>query len=375
MSFIASPSSMHFEDALPLQGGASIHHYDLAYETYGELNAERSNAVLVCHALNASHHVAGVYADQPKSEGWWDNMIGPGKPVDTNRFFVIGVNNLGSCFGSTGPMHENPDTGRVYGADFPVVTVEDWVDAQARLLDRLGIQRLAAVLGGSLGGMQALCWSLRYPERLAHAVVVASAPNLNAENIAFNEVARRAIVTDPDFHGGNFYDHGVVPRRGLRIARMIGHITYLSDDVMNQKFGRQLRDGLELKYSTQDIEFEIESYLRYQGDKFSDYFDANTYLLITRALDYFDPARAHAGNLTRALAASQAKYLLVSFSTDWRFAPARSREIVKSLLENQRRVSYAEIDAPHGHDAFLLDDPRYLGVMRSYFESIAKEIA
>ena len=375
MSFIATPFTMHFEEALPLQGGASIHHYDLAYETYGELNADRSNAVLVCHALNASHHVAGVYADQPKSEGWWDNMIGPGKAVDTNRFFVIGINNLGSCFGSTGPMHQNPDTGRIYGADFPVVTVEDWVDAQARLLDRLGISRLAAVLGGSLGGMQALCWSLRYPQRLAHAVVVASAPNLNAENIAFNEVARRAIVTDPDFHGGNFYDHGVVPRRGLRIARMIGHITYLSDDVMNQKFGRQLRDGLDLKYSTQDIEFEIESYLRYQGDKFSDYFDANTYLLITRALDYFDPARAHAGNLTQALAASQAKYLLVSFSTDWRFAPARSREIVKSLLENQRRVSYAEIDAPHGHDAFLLDDPRYLGVMRSYFESIAKEIA
>jgi len=375
MSFIAIPSTMHFEEALTLQGGASIHHYDLAYETYGELNAEGSNAVLVCHALNASHHVAGVYADQPRSEGWWDNMIGPGKPVDTNRFFVIGVNNLGSCFGSTGPMHTNPDTGKVYGADFPVVTVEDWVDAQARLLDRLGISRLAAVLGGSLGGMQALCWSLRHPERLAHAVVVASAPNLNAENIAFNEVARRAIVTDPDFHGGNFYDHGVVPRRGLRIARMIGHITYLSDDVMNQKFGRQLRDGLELKYSTQDIEFEIESYLRYQGDKFSDYFDANTYLLITRALDYFDPARAHAGNLTRALAASRAKYLLVSFTTDWRFAPARSREIVKSLLENQRRVSYAEIDAPHGHDAFLLDDPRYLGVMRSYFESIAKEVA
>ncbi|MCT9811522.1 homoserine O-acetyltransferase [Acidovorax sp. Be4] len=375
MSFIATPLFMHFEDVLPLQGGASIHHYDLAYETYGQLNADRSNAVLVCHALNASHHVAGVYADQPKSEGWWDNMIGPGKPVDTNRFFVIGVNNLGSCFGSTGPMHSNPDTGEIYGSDFPVITVEDWVDAQARLLDQLGISRLAAVLGGSLGGMQALCWSLRYPERVAHAVVVASAPNLNAENIAFNEVARRAIVTDPDFHGGNFYAHGAVPRRGLRIARMIGHITYLSDDVMNQKFGRQLRDGLDLKYSTQDIEFEIESYLRYQGDKFSDYFDANTYLLITRALDYFDPARAHAGNLTQALAASQAQYLLVSFTTDWRFAPARSREIVKSLLENQRRVSYAEIDAPHGHDAFLLDDPRYMGVMRSYFESIAKEIA
>lgn len=375
MSFVATPLSMHFEEVLPLAGGASIHHYDLAYETYGQLNADRSNAVLVCHALNASHHVAGVYAGQPKSEGWWDNMIGPGKPVDTNRFFVIGVNNLGSCFGSTGPMHQNPDTGAVYGSDFPVVTVEDWVDAQARLLDRLGITRLAAVLGGSLGGMQALCWSIRYPERLAHAVVVASAPNLNAENIAFNEVARRAIVTDPDFHGGNFYAHGVVPQRGLRIARMIGHITYLSDDVMNQKFGRQLRDGLDLKYSTQDIEFEIESYLRYQGDKFSQYFDANTYLLITRALDYFDPARAHAGSLTQALAASRAKYLLVSFTTDWRFAPARSREMVKALLENQRHVSYAEIDAPHGHDAFLLDDPRYLSVMRSYFEGIAKEIA
>ena len=375
MSFVATPLSMHFEEVLPLAGGASIHHYDLAYETYGQLNADRSNAVLVCHALNASHHVAGVYAGQPKSEGWWDNMIGPGKPVDTNRFFVIGVNNLGSCFGSTGPMHQNPDTGAVYGSDFPVVTVEDWVDAQARLLDRLGITRLAAVLGGSLGGMQALCWSIRYPERLAHAVVVASAPNLNAENIAFNEVARRAIVTDPEFHGGNFYAHGVVPQRGLRIARMIGHITYLSDDVMNQKFGRQLRDGLDLKYSTQDIEFEIESYLRYQGDKFSQYFDANTYLLITRALDYFDPARAHAGSLTQALAASRAKYLLVSFTTDWRFAPARSREMVKALLENQRHVSYAEIDAPHGHDAFLLDDPRYLSVMRSYFEGIAKEIA
>lgn len=375
MSFIATPQSMHFAEPLPLQGGASIRDYTLAYETYGTLNAERSNAVLVCHALNASHHVAGVYEGQPKSEGWWDNMIGPGKPVDTNRFFVIGVNNLGSCFGSTGPMHVHPDTGTVYGADFPVVTVEDWVNAQARLLDRLGIEQLAAVLGGSLGGMQALSWTLQYPARMRHAVVVASAPNLNAENIAFNEVARRAIVTDPDFHGGHFYAHGVVPKRGLRIARMIGHITYLSDDVMNQKFGRQLREGLDLKYSTQDIEFQIESYLRYQGDKFSDYFDANTYLLITRALDYFDPARRHGGLLTPALAAAQAKFLLVSFTTDWRFAPARSREIVKSLLENRREVSYAEIDAPHGHDAFLLDDPRYMNVMRSYFESIAQEAA
>ena len=375
MSFIATPQFLHFPDPLPLQSGASIRDYTLAFETYGTLNAERSNAVLVCHALNASHHVAGLYEGQPRSEGWWDNMIGPGKALDTQRFFVIGVNNLGSCFGSTGPMHLNPDTGEIYGADFPVVTVEDWVDAQARLLDQLGIQQLAAVLGGSLGGMQALGWTLQYPERVRHAVVVASAPNLTAENIAFNEVARRAIVTDPDFHGGHFFRHGVVPKRGLRIARMIGHITYLSDDVMNEKFGRQLREGLELKYSTQDVEFQIESYLRYQGDKFSEYFDANTYLLITRALDYFDPARAHCGDLARALACATAKFLLVSFSTDWRFAPRRSREIVKALLDNKRCVSYAEIDAPHGHDAFLLDDARYMGVMSSYFDSIAKELA
>ncbi len=373
MSFIATPQSMHFAEALALQSGASIRDYTLAYETYGTLNADKSNAVLVCHALNASHHVAGVYEGQPKSEGWWDNMIGPGKPVDTNRFFVIGVNNLGSCFGSTGPMHTHPDTGEVYGADFPVVTVEDWVNAQARLLDCLGIEQLAAVMGGSLGGMQALSWTLQYPGRMRHAVVVASAPNLTAENIAFNEVARRAIVTDPDFHGGHFYRHGVIPKRGLRIARMIGHITYLSDDVMNEKFGRQLREGMQLKYSTQDIEFQIESYLRYQGDKFSEYFDANTYLLITRALDYFDPARQHGGSLTQALAAARARFLLVSFTTDWRFSPQRSREIVHALLENRRDVSYAEIDAPHGHDAFLLDDARYMGVVRSYFDSIAKE--
>lgn len=370
---IARPQTMQFDAALPLQSGASLRGYTLAYETYGELNADKSNAVLICHALNASHHVAGVYEGDSKNIGWWDTMIGPGKPVDTDKFFVIGVNNLGSCFGSTGPMHANPDTGRVYGADFPVVTVEDWVNAQARLLDALGIGQLAAVMGGSLGGMQALSWALQYPERVRHAVVIASAPNLTAENIAFNEVARRAIVTDPDFHGGNFYEHGVVPKRGLRIARMIGHITYLSDDVMNEKFGRQLREGINLKYSTQDIEFQIESYLRYQGDKFSDYFDANTYLLITRALDYFDPARRHNGDLAAALAAAKAKFLLVSFTTDWRFSPARSREIVQALLDNRREVSYAEIDAPHGHDAFLLDDARYLGVVRAYFDNIARK--
>jgi len=385
VSMVVTPQSMKFEAPLALQSGASIRGYALAFETYGRLNADRSNAVLICHALNASHHVAGVYAGQDKSEGWWDNMIGPGKPVDTNRFFVIGVNNLGSCFGSTGPMDINPDTGRVYGADFPVVTVEDWVNAQARLLDALGIAQLAAVMGGSLGGMQALSWTLQYPDRVRHAVVVASAPNLNAENIAFNEVARRAIVTDPDFHGGHFYEHGVIPKRGLRIARMVGHITYLSDDVMNAKFGRNLRTptgpegarpppggaARDYLYSTQDVEFQIESYLRYQGDKFSEYFDANTYLLITRALDYFDPARAHGGDLSAALARASCKFLLVSFTTDWRFSPKRSREIVKALVDNRRDVSYAEIDAPHGHDAFLLDDARYLGTVRAYFEGMA----
>lgn len=365
-----SPQSFHFDEPLRLRSGASFGPYDLMVETYGRLNAERSNAVLVCHALNASHHVAGTYAGQARSEGWWDNLIGPGKPLDTDKFFVIGINNFGSCFGSTGPMHLNPATGRAWGADFPVVTVQDWVDAQARVVARFGIQKLAAVLGGSLGGMQALSWSLRHPDRMRHAVVVASAPNLNAENIAFNEVARRAIVTDPDFHGGHFYAHGVVPKRGLRVARMIGHITYLSDDVMAEKFGRELKTG-ELGYTTQEIEFQIESYLRHQGDKFSDYFDANTYLLITRALDYFDPAAEHGGDLTRAFASATAKFLVASFTTDWRFSPARSREIVKALLDNRLEVSYAEIDAPHGHDAFLLDDPRYHGVLRAYFERIA----
>jgi homoserine O-acetyltransferase len=381
---IVTPQTMHFDAPLPLQSGASMAGYDLCYETYGTLNADRSNAVLICHALNASHHVAGVYAGQPRSEGWWDTMIGPGKPVDTDRFHVIGVNNLGSCFGSTGPMHANPATGKAWGADFPVLTVEDWVNAQARLLDRLGIDTLAAVMGGSLGGMQALSWTLQYPGRVRHAAVIASAPNLTAENIAFNEVARRAIVTDPDFHAGHFYEHGVVPKRGLRIARMIGHITYLSDDVMNEKFGRELRNavaetveagGSPYQYTTQDVEFQIESYLRYQGDKFAEYFDANTYLLITRALDYFDPARRHGGDLARALAAATARFLIVSFTTDWRFAPKRSREIVKALLDNRRDVSYAEIDAPHGHDAFLLDDPRYLAAARAWFEHIAAEIA
>jgi homoserine O-acetyltransferase len=363
-----TPQAFRFDEPLPLQSGASIAGYTLMVETYGELNADKSNAVLICHALNASHHVAGYYADQPKNTGWWDNMVGPGKPVDTDRFFVIGINNLGSCFGSTGPMHTNPATNKPYGADFPVVTVEDWVNAQARVADRLGIRQFAAVMGGSLGGMQALAWSILYPDRLQHCVVIASTPKLSAQNIAFNDVARQAILTDPDFHGGDFYAHHVVPRRGLRVARMIGHITYLSDDDMAEKFGRDLKSGdYQFGYG---VDFEIESYLRYQGDKFSDYFDANTYLLITKALDYFDPARHTGGDLAQALAHTRAKFLIASFTTDWRFAPERSREIVQALISNRRTVSYAEIDAPHGHDAFLLDDERYLNLVAAYFDRI-----
>ncbi|HTH76602.1 MAG TPA: homoserine O-acetyltransferase [Trinickia sp.] len=377
---IVAPQRMHFNEPLALQSGATLAGYDLMVETYGTLNAARSNAVLVCHALNASHHVAGVYEGEPKNVGWWDNMVGPGKPLDTNRFFVIGVNNLGSCFGSTGPMSLDPATGKPYGARFPVVTVEDWVNAQARLADAFGIERFAAVMGGSLGGMQALAWTLMYPDRIGHCIVVASTPKLSAQNIAFNEVARSAILSDPDFHGGDYYAHGVKPRRGLRVARMIGHITYLSDDDMATKFGRSLRRpvggpavGDDYRFSF-DVEFEVESYLRYQGDKFADYFDANTYLLITRALDYFDPAKAFDGDLTAALAHTRAQYLIASFTTDWRFAPARSRELVKALLDHKRRVTYAEIDAPHGHDAFLLDDARYHNVVRAYYERIALEV-
>jgi homoserine O-acetyltransferase len=367
---VVTPQKATFDAPLRLRSGATLPAFELAYETYGTLNATRSNAVLVCHALNASHHVAGVYAGQPDEVGWWDNLVGPGKPLDTDHFFVIGVNNLGGCHGSTGPMSINPATGRPWGGDFPVVTVEDWVDAQAQLADRLGIECFAAVMGGSLGAMQALHWALAYPARIRHALVIASTPRLSAQNIAFNEVARQAITTDPDFHGGHYYDKGVVPMRGLRIARMIGHITYLSDEAMMTKFGRLLRRGVP--GFDFDIDFEVESYLRYQGDKFSTYFDANTYLRITKALDYFDPAAEFGGDLSASLARAQAAFLVVSFKSDWRFAPARSREIVRALLDNRRILSYVELDAPGGHDAFLMDDPRYHGALRAYFDNIER---
>jgi len=371
---VVAPQTAHFDEPLTLRSGAVMDGYDLVYETYGTLNAERSNAILICHALSGTHHVAGLsVADDPKTAGWWDNMVGPGKPIDTDRFFVVGVNNLGGCHGSTGPSTINPKTGKPWGSDFPLVAVIDWVHAQARLADRLGVPTWAAVVGGSLGGMQALRWSITYPERVRNAVVVAAAPYLTAQNIAFNDVARQAILTDPEFHGGHFYEHGVVPTRGLRLARMLGHITYLSDDVMAEKFGRMLR-GDNLKFGF-DVEFEIESYLRYQGDKFAGYFDANTYLIMTKALDYFDPAREAGGDLAAVLARATARFLVVSFTSDWRFSPARSREIVDALLEARRPVAYAEIDSPNGHDAFLMTDTHYHNVMRAYFERVAAEAA
>ena len=365
---IVAPQIAHFNEPLSLKSGQVLPQFNLIYETYGELNADKSNAVLICHALSGHHHVAGKHSENDKNSGWWDNLIGPGKPLDSNKFFVIGLNNLGGCHGSSGPISTNPDTDRPWGASFPIVTVEDWVNSQARLADYLGIKQLAAVLGGSLGGMQALQWSIAYPERMRHALVIASAPNLTAQNIAFNEVARQAIITDPEFYEGDYYNHGAVPRRGLRIARMLGHITYLSDDAMGTKFGRKLRDG-NIKYSF-DVEFEMESYLRYQGDKFAGEFDANTYLRMTRALDYFDPALEYGGDLSAALAKVKADFLVVSFTSDWRFSPARSREIVKALLDNELSVSYAEVTAAHGHDAFLMPDAHYHNIMRAYFAKI-----
>ena len=365
---IVAPQIAHFNEPLTLKSGQVLPQFNLIYETYGELNADKSNAVLICHALSGHHHVAGKHSEDDKNPGWWDNLIGPGKPLDTNKFFVIGLNNLGGCHGSSGPLSTNPDTDRPWGATFPIVTVEDWVNSQARLADFLGIKQLAAVLGGSLGGMQALQWSIAYPERMRHALVIASAPNLTAQNIAFNEVARQAIITDPEFYEGDYFNHGVLPRRGLRIARMLGHITYLSDDAMGAKFGRKLRDG-NIKYGF-DVEFEMESYLRYQGDKFAGEFDANTYLRMTRALDYFDPAFEHGGDLSAALANVTADFLVVSFTSDWRFSPARSREIVKALLDNELSVSYAEVTAAHGHDAFLMPDAHYHNIMRAYFAKI-----
>ncbi|MGC3874790.1 homoserine O-succinyltransferase MetX [Halomonas sp. GXIMD04776] len=369
---LVTPQTARFDEPLPLACGKTLATYDLVYETYGELNAERSNAVLICHALSGNHHAAGYHSKEDAKPGWWDAHIGPGKTIDTRRFFVIALNNLGGCHGSTGPCSINPDTGRPWGPTFPLMTVSDWVYSQARLADRLGIERFAAVVGGSLGGMQVLQWTLSYPERIANAVVIAATSRLSAQNIAFNEVARQAIRSDPDFHDGWYAEHDTLPKRGLKLARMVGHITYLSEHSMGTKFGRDLRsDALNFGY---DVEFQVESYLRYQGDMFSTVFDANTYLLMTKALDYFDPAAACAGDLAAALAPANCPFLVVSFSTDWRFAPARSRELVNALIRAGKPVSYVEIKSPHGHDAFLLPDPRYQAVFGGFMKRVSREL-
>ncbi|MCE8017507.1 homoserine O-acetyltransferase [Halomonas sp. MCCC 1A17488] len=369
---LVTPQTAHFDDPLALACGRTLPAYDLVYETYGTLNAARSNAVLICHALSGHHHAAGYHGTDERKPGWWDAHIGPGKSIDTNRFFVVSLNNLGGCHGSTGPISLNPTTGRQWGPDFPMVTVSDWVHSQARLADRLGIERFAAVIGGSLGGMQALQWSLTYPERVANAVIIAATPKLSAQNIAFNEVARQAIRSDPDFHDGWYAEHATAPRRGLKLARMVGHITYLSEDAMGSKFGRDLRsEDLNFGY---DVEFQVESYLRYQGDTFSTAFDANTYLLMTKALDYFDPAAEHGGVLADAVAPSRCPFLVVSFTSDWRFPPSRSRELANALTRAGKPVSYVNIDSPHGHDAFLLPEPRYQAVFAAFMCRVAGEL-
>ena len=365
---IVTSQKVKFDNPLYLKSGAVLDSYELVYETYGELNKDKSNAVLICHALSSNHHIAGYYADDSKSIGWWNNMIGPGKAIDTRKFFVVGVNNLGGCHGSTGPASINTATGKLYGADFPMVTVQDWAATQAQLSDYLGIKQFAAIAGGSLGGMQALQWTLDFPDRVRHALIIAAAAKLTAQNIAFNDVARQAIITDPDFHGGDYYSHNTVPRRGLRLARMLGHITYLSDHSMAEKFGRELRNG-PLGFGF-DVEFEIESYLRYQGDKFADQFDANTYLLMTKALDYFDPAHDFNGNLREAFSVAKSNFLVLSFTTDWRFSPERSHAIVKALLDNELNVSYAEITSSYGHDSFLMEDRYYHELVRAYMNNI-----
>ncbi|RBO86363.1 homoserine O-succinyltransferase MetX [Marinomonas aquiplantarum] len=369
---LVTPQIAHFDKPLTLTCGQTLASYQLIYETYGTLNQDASNAILICHALSGDHHAAGYHDMADKKPGWWDSAIGPGKAIDTNRYFVIALNNLGGCCGSTGPTSINPETDQVWGADFPIVTVEDWVESQARLADLLGIHTFAAIVGGSLGGMQALEWSIRFPERLKSAVIVASAPKLSTQNIAFNEVARQSIRRDPDFFDGRYLDNESVPTNGLGLARMLGHITYLSDDAMGEKFGRQMRhEQYQYNYG---IEFEVESYLRYQGEAFTKRFDANTYMLMTKALDYFDPAAQTNGDLAAVLSRAQCEFLLVSFTTDWRFSPERSEEIVNALIKAGKAVSYAKIEATEGHDAFLFPIPRYMQAVNSFLTRIADQV-
>ena len=366
------PQRALIKQPLLLDCGRTLPTHELVFETYGELNANASNAILVCHALSGDHRAAGYHSLDQKKPGWWDNCIGPGKPIDTRRFFVVSLNNLGGCQGSTGPNTVNPESGKLWGPEFPLVTVRDWVRSQAMLAEQLGIQTWAAIIGGSLGGMQVMQWAIDRPEQVRHACVIAAAPKLSAQNIAFNEIARQAIISDPDFHGGRFYDHNVIPSRGLKLARMLGHITYLSDAAMRRRFGSELR--LAAPSYNFDVEFEVESYLRHQGQSFVDRFDANTYLRMTKALDYFDPARDHDDSLVKALRCASAKFLVIAFSSDWRFSPERSREIVKALVEADRDVSYAEIDSQLGHDDFLMPIPQYHGVLAGYLARVADQM-
>lgn len=368
---LVAPQTHHFTQPLLLACGKTLDEYQLVYETYGQLNAAKSNAVLICHALSGHHHAAGYHSMDDKRPGWWDAYIGPGKPIDTNKFFVVALNNIGGCHGSTGPRSINPATGKAWGADFPMIRVRDWVASQACLADALGIDCWAAIVGGSLGGMQVMRWALQYPERIRHAIVIASALKLSTQNIAFNEAARKAIMSDPNFHDGHYLDHNSLPKNGLAIARMIGHITYLSDYAMGEKFGRDLRSGNFNLGNAEPVEFQIESYLRYQGDSFANTFDANSYLRITKALDYFDLAREYDDDPVIAFKQARAKFLVISFSTDWRFAPERSREIVNALVGANKAVTYAEIESKFGHDAFLLPDERYQQVFARYMAGVS----
>ncbi len=367
---LVTPQTLSFSEPLLLSCGKTLDQYQLVVETYGQLNASKSNAVLICHALSGHHHAAGYHSPDDRRPGWWDAYIGPGKPIDTHKFFVVALNNLGGCHGSTGPTSINPATGKPWGPDFPRLRVRDWVESQARLADRLGIDAWAAVIGGSLGGMQAMRWALEYPERVRNCVVIASAMKLTAQNIAFNETARQAIMSDPNFCEGRYLEQGTVPRSGLAVARMIGHITYLSDHAMGEKFGRELRRGSFTQGSDELVEFQIQSYLRHQGDSFANSFDANTYILMTRALDYFDLAREYGDDPIAAFSQAKARFLVVSFSTDWRFAPERSREIVNALMGAHKPVVYADIESNYGHDAFLLPHARYQQVFGRYMASI-----
>ncbi|WP_367275715.1 homoserine O-acetyltransferase [uncultured Nevskia sp.] len=371
---IVTPQTIVIDTPLLLACGRSLSRFELVIETYGRLNAARSNAVLICHALSGDHHAAGFHSADDRKPGWWDSAIGPGKPIDTDKFFVVCLNNLGGCRGSTGPTTINPETGALWGPDFPIVTVRDWVASQALLADQLGIDAWAAVIGGSLGGMQVMQWTIDCPTRIRHALVIAAAPRISAQNIAFNEIARQAILSDPEFHGGRYIEAGARPERGLKLARMLGHITYLSDTAMRARFGRILRDGDGQYNFNYDVEFEVESYLRHQGNSFVDRFDGNTYLLMTKALDYFDPAREYGDDLAAAFRQAQAKFLVVSFSVDWRFSPARSREIVNALIAAGRDVSYARIDSQLGHDDFLMPIPQYHAVLRNYLDRVALEV-